>query len=71
MKKRIIDKIVALILDEEICEHEHDKCVCDLREGGVGLCFIGAWIKGLVTSEQVLIEYGYLTRKEVNKLSKI
>lgn len=66
MKKRIIDKIVEVILDEEIMRHEHELC-----DDGFGLCFAGAWIEGLTTSEQILLDLGVLTKEEVDKFKVI
>jgi hypothetical protein len=71
MKKRIIDKIVETILDEDIMRHEHELCDCDLTDDGYGLCFAGAWIEGLTTSEQILLDLGVLTKEEVDKLKVI
>jgi hypothetical protein len=51
--------------------HEHELCDCDLTDDGYGLCFAGAWIEGLTTSEQILLDLGVLTKEEVDKLKVI
>ena len=58
MAKKVIDKIAELVLSENIYEHEHNLCSCDLTEGGYGLCFAGQYLEGCLSSENILEDLG-------------
>ena len=51
---RPLDKIVCDLLKRQIEEHHEEKCSCDLRDGGYGLCFAGQCLEGRVNSLQVI-----------------
>lgn len=44
----------------EIENHKNGNCNCDLAEGGTGLCNIGQWLEGCITSEEFLRNYNYI-----------
>ena len=44
----------------EIENHKNGNCNCDLTEGETGLCDIGQWLEGCISSEELLRNYDYI-----------
>ena len=39
-----------------IAAHDLKQCPCDLSDGGLGYCYAGQWLEGVIDSEQVLFD---------------
>jgi len=51
--RRLVE-IACDLLKKQIEEHYEEKCSCDLRDGGYGLCFLGQCLEGGINSLQVI-----------------
>ena len=38
----------------EIYNHEKERCSCELKDGGQGICLIGQYLEGVITAREYL-----------------
>ena len=62
-QEKIYKDYIENFYKEEIKNHENGKCNCDLTDGGKGLCEIGQWYEGLISSEEFLRDRGLIKGK--------
>ena len=60
-QEKIYKDYILEFYKEEIKNHKNGNCNCDLTEGGNGLCQIGQWLEGCITSEDLLRDRELIT----------
>lgn len=60
-QEKIYKDYILEFYKEEIKNHKNGNCNCDLTEGEKGLCEIGQWYEGLISSEEFLRDRGLIT----------
>lgn len=64
----------------EIYNHEKERCSCELKDGGQGICLIGQYLEGVITAREYLkvqndelfnLEFGTVIRTRFDNLARI
>ena len=58
------DKLVQDILRVDLVKHNTGECDCSEQNGQVYPCKAGQWLRGILTSKQVLEDYYYEQSKK-------